>query len=169
MGILIRDILEDSVKKFADIKAVKWLKKKDILERSYSELMDNVIAIRKSLLAEGFKGKHISLIGTSSVEWIESYLAIITGNTVAVPLDAGLPAEDLIDLINRSDSEALFLSPKNISLLEGILAECPKLRKVWLLQEEEPDSLYEKTASLAGLKAASANSSTDADRRLQMM
>ncbi len=126
--------------------------------------MDNVIAIRKSLLAEGFKGKHISLIGTSSVEWIESYLAIITGNTVAVPLDAGLPAEDLIDLINRSDSEALFLSPKNISLLEGILAECPKLRKVWLLQEEEPDSLYEKTASLAGLKAASANSSTDADR-----
>ena len=164
MGILIRDILEDSVKKFADIKAVKWLKKKDILERSYSELMDNVIEIRKSLLAEGFKGKHISLIGTSSVEWIESYLAIITGNTVAVPLDAGLPAEDLIDLINRSDSEALFLSPKNISLLEGILAECPKLRKVWLLQEEEPDSLYEKTASLAGLKAASANSSTDADR-----
>ncbi|MEZ3422207.1 MAG: AMP-binding protein [Lachnospiraceae bacterium] len=162
--MLIRDILEDSVKKFADIKAVKWLKKKDILERSYSELMDNVIAIRKSLLAEGFKGKHISLIGTSSVEWIESYLAIITGNTVAVPLDAGLPAEDLIDLINRSDSEALFLSPKNISLLEGILAECPKLRKVWLLQEEEPDSLYEKTASLAGLKAASANSSTDADR-----
>ncbi len=164
MGILIRDILEDSVKKFADIKAVKWLKKKDILERSYSELMDNVIAIRKSLLAEGFKGKHISMIGTSSVEWIESYLAIITGNTVAVPLDAGLPAEDLIDLINRSDSEALFLSPKNISLLEGILAECPKLRKVWLLQEEEPDSLYEKTASLAGLKAAYANSSTDADR-----
>lgn len=164
MGILIRDILEDSVKKFADIKAVKWLKKKDILERSYSELMDNVIAIRKSLLAEGFKGKHISLIGTSSVEWIESYLAIITGNTVAVPLDAGLPAEDLIDLINRSDSEALFLSPKNISLLEGILAECPKLRKVWLLQEEEPDSLYEKTASLTGLKVASANSSTDADR-----
>ena len=164
MGILIRDILEDSVKKFADIKAVKWLKKKDILERSYSELMDNVIAIRKSLLAEGFKGKHISMIGTSSVEWIESYPAIITGNSVAVPLDAGLPAEDLIDLINRSDSEALFLSPKNISLLEGILAECPKLRKVWLLQEEEPDSLYEKTASLAGLKAASANSSTDADR-----
>ena len=164
MGILIRDILEDSVKKFADIKAVKWLKKKDILERSYSELMDNVIAVRKGLLAEGFKGKHISLVGTSSVEWIESYLAIITGNTVAVPLDAGLPVEDLIDLINRSDSEALFLSPKNISLLDGILAECPKLRKVWILQEEEPDSSNEKIASLAELKTASANNSTDADR-----
>ena len=36
--------------------------------------MKNVISTRKGLLAEGFEGKHIALIGTSSVEWIESYL-----------------------------------------------------------------------------------------------
>ncbi|MDE7366949.1 MAG: acyl-CoA thioester hydrolase, partial [Lachnospiraceae bacterium] len=88
--MLIRDILEESEKKFSEMKAVKWLKKKEIFERSYSELMGNAAAIRKGLLAEGFKGKHIALIGTSSVEWIESYLGIITGKTVAVPLDAGL-------------------------------------------------------------------------------
>ena len=51
MGKLIRDILEDSVKKFADITAVKWLKKKEILERSYSGLMENVIEVRKGLQA----------------------------------------------------------------------------------------------------------------------
>lgn len=164
MEMLIRDILEESEKKFSEIKAVKWLKKKEILERSYHEMMENVVAIRKGLLAEGFKGKHIALIGNSSVEWIESYLGIITGNTVAVPLDAGLPGEDLIDLINRSDSEALFLSPKNKALLDGILAECPKLKKIWLLQEEEPEGLAEKVASLADMKAASGNNDIDADR-----
>lgn len=151
MGKLIRDILENSVKQYTEIKAVKWLNKKEILERSYGELMENVAAIRKGLLAEGFQGKHISLIGTSSIEWIESYLGIITGNTVAVPLDAGLPEEDLADMINRSDSEALFLSPKNTALLDGLLKQCPKLRKIWLLQEEASD---EKAASLAELKAA---------------
>lgn len=62
---------------------------------------------QKGLLAEGFEGKHIALIGTSSVEWMESYLGIITGCTTAVPLDAALPCEDLIDLLNRSDSVAL--------------------------------------------------------------
>lgn len=164
MGILIRDILEDSAQKYADIKAVKWLKKKEILERSYSELMENIAAVRKGLLAEGFQGKHISLIGTSSVEWIESYLGIITGNTVAVPLDAGLPAEDLIDLINRSDSEALFLSPKNAGLLDEISAQCPKLIKIWLLQEEEFVSSDEKMASLADLKTLSKKSAADSDR-----
>lgn len=162
MGKLIRDILEESAGKYSGIAAVKWLKKKDILERSYKELMENVVAVRKGIQAEGFAGKHIALIGVSSVEWIESYLGIITGNTVAVPLDAGLPLEDLTDLLNRSDSEALFLSPKNQALLEGILASCPKLGKIWMLQEEAFDSPDKKVESLAELKAVS--SGDDAKR-----
>ena len=137
--MLIREILEESVQKFGEVKAVKWLNRKEVLERSYSEMLRNVISIRKGLLAEDFAGKHIALIGTSSVEWIESYLGIITGCTTAVPLDAALPCEELIDLINRSDSEALFLSPKHRPYLEAFLANCPKLQKVWMLQEEVED------------------------------
>ena len=70
--MLIRNILEESVQKFGEVKAVKWLNRKEVLERSYSEMLRNVISIRKGLLAEDFAGKHIALIGTSSVEWIES-------------------------------------------------------------------------------------------------
>ena len=81
-----------------------------------------------------------------------------------MPLDAGLPAEDLIDLINRSDSEALFLSPKNKGLLDSILAECPKLKKIWMLQEEELEASIEKTAPLSALKAASKNSNADSEK-----
>ena len=117
MGMLILDILEESEKKFSEISAVKWLKKKEIYEISYHSIMENVRAVRKGLSAERVLGKHIALIGNSSVEWIEAYLGIITGKTVAVPLDAMLPIEDLTELINRSDSEALFISPKNQVLL----------------------------------------------------
>ncbi|MCD7824613.1 MAG: AMP-binding protein [Clostridiaceae bacterium] len=164
MEKLIRDILEESEKSYSDITAVKWLWKKEIQEESYATLMEHAVQLRKGLLAEGFQGKHIALIGTSSVEWIECYLAIITGKTVAVPLDAGLPDDDLIDLINRSDSEGLFLSPKNKALLEAILTQCPKIRKVWLLQEEEANAENEKAESLSKLKAASQNGAMDSDR-----
>ncbi len=163
MGILIRDIMEESTKRFSGLAAVKWLEKKEVLERSYSRLAENIAAIRKGLLAEGFKGKHIALIGVSSVEWIESYLGIITGDTVAVPLDAGLPAEELIDLIDRSDSEGLFLSPKGIGLLDVVLASCPKIKKIWLLQEEPLADGQGKAESLGGLKAA-AKYGMDPDR-----
>lgn len=101
------------------------VEEKEICDRSYRELMENAKSVRKGLCEESFQGKHIALIGSSSVEWIEAYLGIITGQAVAVPLDAGLPAEDLIDLLNRSDAEALFLSPKIQTLSERILEECP--------------------------------------------
>ena len=39
--MLIREILEESVQKFGEVKAVKWLKKKEISERSYYEIMEN--------------------------------------------------------------------------------------------------------------------------------
>lgn len=162
--MLIRDMLEESEKKFSELIAVKWLEKKEIHERSYHALMENAAAVRRGLLAEGFAGKHIALIGTSSVEWMESYLGIITGKTVAVPLDSGLPVEDLIDLINRSDSEALFLSPKNKSLLDEILAGCPGLRNIWLLQKEEAEASDEKVKSFSELKITSENDAPDSNK-----
>lgn len=159
--MLVRNILEESVQKFSEVKAVKWLNKKEISERSYCEIMENAASVRKGLLAEGFEGKHIALIGTSSVEWIESYLGIITGCTTAVPLDAALPCEDLVDLINRSDCAALFLSPKHRPYLEVFLENCPGLQKVWMLQEEVED-VPEKVYSINELRNIGNNASKDA-------
>ena len=45
--MLIRNILEESARKFDEVKAVKWLNKKEIMERSYGELMENVVSTRK--------------------------------------------------------------------------------------------------------------------------
>jgi long-chain acyl-CoA synthetase len=137
MDMLIRDIIEKSAKDYSDITAVKWIANKEIQGINYEELISNVEKIRNGLAAQGFSEKHIALIGTSSVEWIESYLGIITGKVVAVPLDANLPAEDLIELINRSDSEGLFLSPKHLAILDEIQKQCQKLRKVWILNEDD--------------------------------
>lgn len=161
MDVLVRDIIEESGKKYVEYDAVKWLNKKEIVSRSYQSLLENVISVRKALAAEGYAGKHISMIGTSSVEWIESYLGIITGTSVAVPLDAGLPDEDLFDLINRSDSEGLFLGPKKKDMLEGLAASCPKLKKIWILTEEDVEASDDKVDSFGQLKAKGADISED--------
>lgn len=137
MGLLIGEILEKSVQDHADVTAVQWLKKKEVYGESYEELWKHVTLIRQGLLQKNMSGKHVALIGSSSPQWIESYLAVITGGCVAVPLDAGLPQEDLIELLNRSDSEALFLSEKHSSLVEDIFASCPKLKQIWMLQGKD--------------------------------
>lgn len=143
----IREIWEHALDSYPELTAVKWLEKKEIKERKYKELGNDIEAIRKGLRVHGFSGKHIALIGTASVHWIGAYLGITTGDNVAVPLDAGLPAEDLIGLLKDSDSEALFLTPKGKALAEIIKKECPMIRKIWLLQEE-PEEGFETLAEL---------------------
>ena len=140
MSMLIGEILDNSVREHRDVTAVQWLKKREVYGESYGELWERIGRIRRGLQEKEMKGKHIALIGSSSPEWIESYLAVITGGSVAVPLDAGLPAEDLEELLNRSDSEALFISEKNRSMIPGIFSSCPKLKQIWMLhgKGEEP-------------------------------
>ncbi|MCR5748350.1 MAG: AMP-binding protein [Lachnospiraceae bacterium] len=142
--------------------AVRWLEKKNVAERSYGELGKDIEKVRAALLTEGFQGAHISLIGTSSVSWITAYLGITTGNNVAVPLDAGLPAEDLLELLVRADAEALFLSPKLKGLAEEVKKNCPKIRNIWLLQEEPADDGSDTMTELKnkgenGVQPANAN------------
>ncbi|HAJ74210.1 MAG TPA: acyl-CoA thioester hydrolase [Lachnospiraceae bacterium] len=134
--MIIRDIMENSRKAYSDMPAIKWLVKKQIHEKTYGEMMNETEQIRRGLFASGFGGKHIAITGKSSVDWIESYLAIMTGNMVAVPLDVNLPAEDLIDLIDRSDSEGVFCL-NDQKLIEAIKEACPKVRNIWLLDEKE--------------------------------
>ena len=149
----IREIWDHAVRSYAKLPAVRWLEKKEIVEIRYQELGESISAIRKGLSAEGFQGAHICLIGTASVSWIGSYLALTTGQNVAIPLDAGLPAEDLVALLQDADAEALFLMPKMAPYAEAFKAQCPKLRKIWLLQEESAEG----SETLADLKAAGVN------------
>ena len=137
----IRTLWDQCSKDYGTLPAIRWLDKKDIKEISYKELDEAVTAIRNGLSQKGYSGKHIALIGSSSVYWMQAYLGITTGDNVAVPLDANLPAEDLIELINRSDSEALFLSPKLPGFSDKVRESCPGVKAIWMLDEESLSSL----------------------------
>lgn len=121
---------------YSQLPAVRWLVKKDMMQRTYGELAANITAMKKGYAALGYSHKHIALIGVSSVEWIQAYMSIVTSDNAAVPLDSALPAEDLTDLVARSDSEGVFLDPKFAALAEMIKANCPKVRNIWLLSSD---------------------------------
>jgi long-chain acyl-CoA synthetase len=133
----IRSIWDEAVEKYSDLTAVRTLAGKEIREKSYRELDSCVRTVRSFLESEGFSGSHIALIGNSSPEWIESYLGIVTGVNVAVPLDASLPENELVELLQRSDSEALFLAPGKDFLKERVIKECPLIKSIYMLTDEE--------------------------------
>lgn len=135
---------------YTDLPAVRWLVKKEVQERSYGELAAAVTGIKKGFTVQNFSHKHIALIGTASAEWIQAYMAVVTSTNAAVPMDSGLPAEDIIDLVYRSDSEGVFLDEKFVSLAEQIKEKCPLVRKIWMLSGDA----VEGTETVADLIAS---------------
>ena len=133
---LIPEIIRRSAAQYADRPAVRWLVRKDTDERTYAQLDSARKRVRNAMAARGFSGAHIALIGSSSYPWIASYLGLVSGKFTAVPLDVMLPADELADLLNRSDSQALFLGPKQSALIPVVREQCPNVRLIVLLQEE---------------------------------
>ena len=74
---------------------------------SFRQAREDVNAIGTALLDLGLEDRHIGLIGRNSSEWGESYLAIVGGVGVVVPLDRELNAGELEQLTVKGDIEAV--------------------------------------------------------------
>ncbi len=100
----IKELFNNSVKKFSN----NTLYEIDGEKITYSEMKDKVDALGTQLVSMGLKGKRIAVIGKNSMSWEVSYLAVICGTGVIVPLDKSLPFVELENLIVRSEVEAIF-------------------------------------------------------------
>ena len=143
----LRELWSQAASRYSDMTAIKWLDHKDIHSIRYQELDDDIDKIGRGLAANGYDHAHIAIIGESSTFWIAAYLGIVTGNNVAVPLDAALPTDELVELIGRADCEGLFLSPKLAHMVEPALQACPKLKNIWFTSHFLPEDIKESTSN----------------------
>ncbi len=104
----VYEIIKESCKTHADVTAVRFLKKREIIDKSYQELWEDICRTMSFLKHHTLAGKHIAIVGASSYEWIVAYFAAVFSNSVALPLDAGLPDADLVELMERGDISAVF-------------------------------------------------------------
>ncbi len=114
----IFEIINDSVKNYETLPAVRYARKKEIIEHTYGDLMDRIIKTAYYLQSKSLIGKHIAILGASSYDWIATYLAVTISGSVAIPLDAGLPDDDLLDLLKRGDVSGFFYDPSRSQLAD---------------------------------------------------
>lgn len=87
---------------------------------THEEVRDMVDCLGTALINLGLKGKRIAVIGENRYEWEIAYLSIVCGTGTVVPLDKSLPENELEDLIERSEIEAIFYSKKYEQAIEKI-------------------------------------------------
>ena len=136
----IREILVQAQQRFGEEEAVRYKVKKDVVEaKTYSQLRKDSESFSRALEALGEKGGHIAVIGATSYAWLVSYFGIVDCGSVAVPLDAGLPAEEVCELVDRADVTVLVADEIRKDVMAIVKDRCPKLKHLISMQEEESD------------------------------
>ena len=121
----IKDMLKYSAENFSDepLFKQKYSPKLPYQEISFRRVYEDVNALGTALLNLGLGGKHVGVIGRNSSEWGESYLAVIGGVGVVVPLDRELNEDELHQLTIKGELEAvLTMNKKYYDMFKNIKA-----------------------------------------------
>ncbi len=111
---------------------------------THEEVRDMVNALGTALISLGLKGKRIGVIGENRYEWEISYLSVVCGTGIVVPLDKSIPENELESLIQRSEIEAIFYTNKHAESIERIrYSEKNKLKHLISMEiDEHAEGIY---------------------------
>ncbi len=117
----IKHMLKTSVELYGDNVAFyeKPNRNEPYASITYKQTGADVDKLGTALMSLDLKGKKIGVIGENSYKWALTYLAVTGGIGIIVPLDKELNREDLVNLVKRSEMEAIIYTEKYADTFKG--------------------------------------------------
>ena len=103
--------------------------RKNKVEITYRKFRDDMDSIGAYLISKGLKGKRIVVIGPNSYTWLAAYYGIAINVGVVVPLDKGLPEEEIVNSLIKCKADAIVYDEtlkmdfEKISKMDGVTAK----------------------------------------------
>ena len=88
---------------------------------TFKQFAEDIRYLGTALLKKGLKGKKIAVIGKNRYEWAISYYAVVNGLGIVVPLDKGLPEQEIENSLILSGAEVIIFEEKNYEPIKKIL------------------------------------------------
>lgn len=128
----VRDLIRYTVEQYGDTPAYRYHEKPggpDVV-RTYREFSQAIDEMGTGLLATGFSGQHLVVVGDNCYEWAVANTAIVNGVGITVPLDKQLPVSEVINLTQRGKAVAFIYHPKHHEIAKAVAAEVPQVRSL---------------------------------------
>ena len=120
----IREVVDEAINKYPENIAFKIKKvvdgKNNYIDITYKKFGEDIKSLGTGLIARQLKGKRIAIIGKNRYEWILSYLAVVNGVGVVIPLDKGLPEQEIESLLQRSYADAIIFAGEYLDVIKSI-------------------------------------------------
>lgn len=110
----LKHMIDTSAELFADNNAflVKNTPGGAYIPIKFSQFKNDIDALGTVLMDMGLTGKKIAVIGENRYEWVVTYLAVVNGTGIIVPLDRELPTHEIHNLLERAEVSAVVYSSK---------------------------------------------------------
>lgn len=141
----LRDIIKNSIKLYADNNAF-IIKNKNENENeeqtiytniTYKKFEEDINRLGTKLKELGLK--RIAIIGKNSYRWALSFITVLCGVGITVPLDRGLPETEIESLLERSKADGIIFSKEYIELMRKIKLSNNNIKQFICIEDEKLD------------------------------
>lgn len=118
----IREVLDNAFTNYPDNIAFRLKEEQDkkiiYKDITYKQFQEEINALGTELISIGLKDKRIAIISKNRYEWILSYVAVLNGTGIAVPLDKGLPEEETESSLQRSYADCIIFASEYLDSMK---------------------------------------------------
>lgn len=108
-------------------------------EITYKEFSDDVNSLGTAIIKLlNQKDKRIIVIGETQYGWYVSYMALLCGAGLAVPVDRELPDNELENVVKRSRATTIIYSPRKADSIKKIKETCPEVKYFVEMKSDKP-------------------------------
>ena len=88
-----------------------YFKGRDILTLTYREFLHRVRCLAAGFLKMGLSAGRTAVVGETSPEWLETYLATLLAGGVIIPMDKELTPEQIAGFLEVAEADSIVFSP----------------------------------------------------------
>ena len=127
----VKEMFINSSKEYADKTFLleKFNPKEDWTEITYNQFKNEVIGLGTALTRKlNLKDTRIVIIGENTHHWYVSYMTMLCGAGIAVPVDKELPENEIENVIKRAKASAVIFSTKKADVIKKISENLPDVK-----------------------------------------
>ncbi|MCX6554042.1 MAG: AMP-binding protein [Candidatus Aminicenantes bacterium] len=116
--LTVKCLLERTFDLYGSLPSIATVEEQPIV---YLQLKQQIQDAAGALIARGInKGDRVAIMGENCPNWVIAYLALTSMGAVAVPILTGFPDTDTRHILRNSESQGIFIEPKQRQKLEGM-------------------------------------------------
>ena len=141
----LRDLVRSGAEVFGDNTLYYYIEDHERKEASHNDIWRDMNRLGQALLKLGYCGKHIALMGEVHPAYTTTYLAVVNGNGVIVPLDKDIAPDEINNFFTFTESEALFYTAGMNKHIAEIAKNAPEIRLFVAIQPDDtpfPDDRF---------------------------